>query len=376
MMPKSTYPFPFFLLLVVAFFITSCQNQTYPTRDVPPFGWQMPLRSDTASCVGFGPYAWGNHIWVQVDSQAVGLRHGHTGQLLWTVPVPSHWLQDAWVLEEVSIQEDALWMFEDSVALRIDPWTGQSTSFYYPLVPGTWTTRMAHPLDSTFLLPIYDINGISVWACDLNGHWTEIARHSLTGQNYAVLDGWTHWESGWAATLRTWDATTQTGRVHVCIYDQDSLRSYPVAEDPGNGLPILYADGILYIGTTEKVLAWSIFNQSIKWSHSLPFAWNIPGFTWDSGALLVVNHMGEVLYLDSATGTLKSQYQLPGLSWLDRIRPGGLGTYVQWDRGILHLQPNAWRKSYHQATQTHHVLAVLPHAVVARDDQFVFSVSP
>ena len=133
---------------------------------------------------------------------------------------------------------------------------------------------------------------------------------------------------------------------------------------------------MLYIGTAEKVLAWSIAPQTLKWSYSLPFTWNIPGFVWDSGQLLIVNQLGEVLYLDSATGNLQQHFSMPGQSWIDRIRPGGLGTYVQWDRGILHLQPQGWRKAYHQTTQTHHVLAVLPHAVVARDDQFVFSVSP
>jgi hypothetical protein len=367
---------PVFFALLAVISLWSCQNQVYPLRDSPPHAWEMPLRSDSASCVGFGPYAWGKHVWVQVDSQAVGLRHGFTGQLLWSVSLPKHWLNDAWVLEEVAIQEDALWMFEDSLALRIDPYSGQTSSFPYPLVPGTWTTRMAHPLDSTFLLPIYDAQGISVWSCDATGNWTQLARHTLASQQYAVLDGWVDWAGGWAATLRTWDAASQSGQVVLWVYDPDSLRSYPIAEDPGNGLPILYAEGLLYIGTAEKVLAWSLSNQALKWAYTLPFAWNIPGFTWDAGQLLVVNHMGEVLYLDSASGALVQQFQLPGISWMDRIRPGALGAYVQWDRGILQLRAQGWRKSYSQSTQTHHVLAVLSHSVVARDDRFVFSVSP
>jgi len=123
-------------------------------------------------------------------------------------------------------------------------------------------------------------------------------------------------------------------------------------------------------------MAWSIPNQGIKWSYTLPFVWNIPGFNMDAGRLLVVNHMGEILYLDSASGAPLQQYQLTGVSWMDRIRPGALGTYVQWDRGILHLHPQGWRKLFHQSTPIHHNLAVLSHAIVARDDRFVFSVNP
>lgn len=362
--------------LLATFGIFGCQNQAYPLRDSTPIGWRVPLRSDSATCIGFGPYTWGKHIWVQVDSQAVGLRHGYTGQLLWSVNVPSHWLNDAWVLEEVGIQEGSLWMFEDSLALRIDPFTGQTTNYPYPLTSGTWTTRMAHPLDSAFLLPIYDAQGISLWTCDLTGNWTQIARHNLSSQQYAVLDGWAHWETGWAATLRTWDAASQSGQVHLWIHDLDSMESFPIAEDPGNGLPIIAKDGNLFIGTVQKVLAWSLTNHSVTWSTNLPFSWNLPGFTWNGDNLVVVNNQGETMHIQSSSGLVVGQYQLNGVSWIDRIRPGGMGIYLQWDRGIIQLQPNTWHRTFNQSTQIHHVVAVLPHAVVARDNRYVFSVGP
>lgn len=80
--------------------------------------------------------------------------------------------------------------------------------------------------------------------------------------------------------------------------------------------------------------------------------------------------------LDAATGALRQSYLLPGTAWIDRIRPGPLGAYVAWDRGIHQLGGFGARKSHARSTLLSPVVATFGDGVVCRDERFLYRLGP
>ena len=361
---------------MIAVLLAACQMNPVPFPDQSTSLWSMPLISDSSIAVGFGPYAWNQAVWVQVDSQSVGLRRSSDGGLLWTYTLPPGWLHDTWILEDVAIRPEGLWMFHDSSILRIDPYSGLGQALAYPFQPNQWTTRMGYVEGERVYIPIYDAQSVSLWRGGMDAPWNAIHSHILAPQEYALIDGiWAHGNRG-AATLRRWHAGMQSGALDLLQWLGDSSWTIPLAEDLGLGVPILGDTARIFIATAERVLGFDLTQQTLSWSSLLPFAWPIPGWCLLPEGLLCLNHEGEGVLLDPGTGALRQSYLLPGTAWIDRIRPGPLGAYVAWDRGIYQLGGFGARKSHARSTLLSPVVAVLGDGVVCRDEQFLYRLGP
>lgn len=358
----------------------ACQPLVHPLLDDAPMRWQQPLRADSAACIGFGPYAWETHLWVQVDSNAVGLRDGESGQLLWSYTLPIGWLDDSWVLEEVSITPDQLWMFHEKEAVRMDPYSGQGEVFSYNLSHGTWTTRLGYVFEQFVYLPTYSAD--RVWLLRWNtldapvAQWDTLFSYTLGTQEYALIDGTSAWENGWAANLRLWDVPTLSGRSTLLLQTADSFYVKPYAEDDGTGLPLIHANGLLFAASRADIYAFHLSGDSLLWKFSLPFTWAVPGWALLPDGLYTLNHMGEGVWIDPLSGQSLQSFQLTGIAWLDRLRPGPLGLYLSWDRGMVQISQGSWRKSHSLPTPLEPYVAVLPHGTACRDARFLYCLGP
>ena len=360
--------------------IWACQPLTNPLADSAPLIWQQPLKPDSLPCIGFGPYAWEKHLWVQVDSNAIGLRHGETGQLFWSYTLPSGWLNDSWVLEEIAVTQDALWLFHEKEAIRIDPYTGQGEVLPYGLSHGTWTTRLGYVFQQYVYLPTYSVD--HVWLLRWNTQdaplpqWDTLYSYLLGAQEYALIDGTSAWVNGWAANIRLWDAPTQTGRSSLLLQTADSLQVKPYAEDDGTGLPLIQWNGLLFAAGRHNLYAFQLNGDSLLWKLPLPFAWAVPGWALLPEGLYMLNHIGEGAWIDPLSGQILQQFQLTGISWIDRLRPGPLGLYLSWDRGLVQVSHGGWRKSHSMPTALEPYVAVLPNGIACRDRRFLYRLGP
>lgn len=363
-------------LVTLSFFGLACQSGLPILSDSSPSAWTHPLRSDSVACYGFGPYAWNNHVFVQVDSGSVGLRRGSDGLLLWSLTLPPGWLDDVWVLDEVYSTPTALWMFHEQAVLRINPFSGQGQYLSYPLGPNRWTTRMGYVEDETMYIPIYDAHSVSLWRGSFFTPWDSVFGYVFPPNEFGLLDGVCTWGGHGAATLRIWDANNQLGATRLARWDDASQRDFPLVQDMGIGLPILQDDHRLFIPTLSSVFAIEKESDSLLWSYSLPFAWPIPGWLAMNQDLLCLNHEGQGVLLSAQGGQVLQTYSLQNTSWIDRIRPGPLGVYAAWDRGLCQITPYGWRKSHSHSSALAPNVAVLSMGIACRDNRFVYRLGP
>lgn len=325
------------VVALVAVFSLQCQ----PIEpQIQAHVWQKPLIPSGDEAIGFGPYPLGGHALVQTDSNAIGLRHARTGQLLWNHVLPPGWLNDVWLLEEVGIEAGAITLFHQRHALVLNP-QGQAQMIHFPFPQHRWTTRMGHHRGDDWWLPVYGAEGVWLLHSGDNGQsWDSAYVHLNPVNNYGLIDGIASDASGWVALLRTWDVPTQQGAVALIKGTDTSTVTLPVlAKDVGNGHPVLLRNQDMILLSLKRLLHFNREAELLQ-SFNLQEPANLSAMAFWGDKVLVLHQTGGLESFQLITG-LHQTGSLGSVGWVDRLHVGPQGPWTTWGKSVRDLLPLA-----------------------------------